>query len=74
MNGYLLVRVHHAERGRPVVASLFIGAAGLVRETSVLAAILLARTFRRNVRSWLLVAACLVLCVLPIALWLDYLR
>jgi hypothetical protein len=70
----VVLAVGAAERGRPVVASLLIGAAGLMRETSVLAATMLARVLRRDVRSWLLVAGCLFLCVLPIALWLDYLR
>ena len=63
-----------AERGRPIIASLVIGAAGLARETSVLAATSLAKFVRRSPRSWLLVLGCLVLCVLPLALWLDYLR
>ncbi len=62
------------ERGRPIIASLVIGAAGLARETSVLAATSLAKFVRRSPRSWLLVLGCLVLCVLPLALWLDYLR
>lgn len=63
-----------AERGRPVISSLVIGVAGLARETSVLAATSLAKFVRRSPRSWLVVLGCLVLCVLPLALWLDYLR
>ena len=34
----------------------------------------LATAIGRNRRSWLLVAGCAVLCVLPLALWVDYLR
>jgi hypothetical protein len=62
------------ERARPLLMSCVIGVAGLARETSVLAASALARFVRRSPRSWLLVGACLVLCVLPLAIWLDYLR
>ena len=62
------------ERGRPIVGSLVIGAAGLARETSVLAATSLVQFVRRSPRSWLFVLGCLILCVLPLVLWLDYLR
>lgn len=63
-----------AERGRPLLMSLILGVAGLARETSVLAAVALARFLRRSPRSWFLIGACLLLCVLPLAIWLDYLR
>ena len=63
-----------AERQRPIVAALVIGISGLGRETNVLAASLFAGRLGRDVRSWLLVAGCLALCLLPMALWLDYLR
>jgi hypothetical protein len=62
------------ERGRPVLASIVTGAAGLARETSVLAGAALVRFVRRSPGSWLMVAGCWVLCVLPLAIWLDYLR
>ena len=63
-----------AERGRPVIASLITGVAGLARETSVLAGAVLLRFVRRTPRSWLMLAACALLCAMPLALWLDYLR
>ena len=63
-----------AERGRPLVASALVGLAGLGRETSLLAATVLGTFVRRGWRSWLLVAACGAICVLPLALWVDYLR
>ena len=62
------------DRGRPIVGSLVVGVAGLARETSVLAATSLVKFVRRSPRSWLLVFGCLILCVLPLVLWLDYLR
>ena len=62
------------ERGRPIIGSIVIGVAGLARETSMLAATSLAKFGRRSPRSWLFVLGCLILCVLPLALWLDYLR
>ncbi len=62
------------ERGRPLLASAVIGLAGLARETSLLAATTLIRFVGRSPRSWWLVAGCSLLCVAPLALWLDYLR
>ena len=62
------------ERGRPLLASAVIGLAGLARETSLLAATTLLRFVGRSPRSWWLVAGCSLLCVAPLALWLDYLR
>ena len=63
-----------AERDRPLVAAAVIGVASLARETSLLAASVFLRWLLPERRRWLLVAACLILCVLPLALWLDYLR
>ena len=63
-----------AEARRPVIAAAITGLAGLGRETSLLASTALATAIGRNWRSWLLVAGCAVLCVLPLALWVDYLR
>ena len=62
------------EARRPVIAAAITGLAGLGRETSLLASTALATAFGRNWRSWLLVAGCALLCVLPLALWVDYLR
>jgi hypothetical protein len=74
--GLLLIAfaVIAVEDGRPLVAALVLGLAGLARETNLLAAGVLARVERRRVRSWLLVGGCLLLCALPLALWIDYLR
>ena len=66
--------VFWTERGRPMLAALTIGLAGLARETSVIAGTALVRFLKRTPRSWIVVTVCLVLVVLPIALWLDYLR
>lgn len=63
-----------AERDRPLIAAAIIGIAGLARETSVIAATIFVRWITGDRRRWLLVAGCLVLCVLPLAIWLDYLR
>ena len=62
------------EAGRPLVAALVLGAAGLARETNLLAADMLARMGRRTVKSWLVVGGCLLVCALPLAIWIDYLR
>jgi hypothetical protein len=63
-----------AERGRLVVASIVTGLAGLTRETCLLASAFLGGTLRRNRRSWIAAFGLFLICVLPLALWLDYLR
>jgi hypothetical protein len=63
-----------AERRRPIATAAILGLAGLGRETSVLAATVLGKFIRREWRSWLLVAGCALICMLPLALWVDYLR
>ena len=63
-----------AERGRPIVAALLLGVAGLARETSLCAAAMFGRLLKRPWRTWLLTVICLIVCLLPLALWLDYLR
>jgi hypothetical protein len=70
----LAVAAVAAEGHRPVLTSLVLGAAGLARETNILAGTVLTRFLRRDVRSWVKVAGCAVLVVLPLFLWLDYLR
>lgn len=62
------------ERGRPWLAALVTGLSGLARETNILAGAMLAGRLSRNPRSWLMVAAGLLICVTPLVLWLDYLR
>jgi glycosyl transferase family 87 len=63
-----------AERARPVFAAVLVGMAGLARETSLLAAILLGKFIRRDWRTWVIVAVCALICLVPLALWVDYLR
>lgn len=63
-----------AEARRPVFSAAIAGLAGLGRETNLLASTALATFVRRDWRAWLLVAACALLCVLPLAFWTDYLR
>ncbi len=63
-----------AEKGRPWIASAIVGVAGLARETSLLAASMFARLLSRKPRSWLVVAGLVVVCAVPLAIWLDYLR
>jgi hypothetical protein len=65
-----------AERvpNHPIIAGAIVGLAGLGRETSLLAVTLLGALVKRGWRSWLLVAVALVVCLIPLALWVDYLR
>jgi len=63
-----------AEKGRPWIAAALVGIAGLARETSLLAASMFARLLSRRPRTWIVVAGLLVICVIPLALWFDYLR
>lgn len=55
-------------------SALVIGVAGLARETNIAAGIILLRELRSDARGVAAVGARLVLCVVPFALWLDYLR
>ena len=61
-------------RRHAVLGSLVLGAAGLARETNLLAAAPLGRLLRPHLRSLLLLGVCLLICAVPILLWLDYLR
>jgi hypothetical protein len=70
----LAVGVIAAEEGRPWIASAILGAAGLARETSLLAASMFARLLSRKPRTWILVGGLAVLCAVPLIVWLDYLR
>lgn len=62
------------ERGRPWLAALVAGLSGLARETNIFAGTLFVSQLTRDPRSWLKAAAGVALCVLPLILWLDYLR
>jgi hypothetical protein len=62
------------ESGRPIAAALVLGLAGLARETSLLGASMFAAALRRQPRDWLVAGACLLICLAPLALWMDYLR
>jgi hypothetical protein len=58
----------------PIIALAIVGLAGLGRETSLFAATLLGTFARRNWRDWLLLAIAALVCLAPLALWVDYLR
>lgn len=62
------------ERGRPWLAALVTGLSGLARETNIFAGTMFVSKLTRHPRSWLKTAGGVVLCVLPLTLWLDYLR
>ena len=62
------------ERGRPWLAALVAGISGLARETNIFAGTMFISQLTRTPRSWLKAAAGVILCVLPLVLWLDYLR
>jgi hypothetical protein len=60
-----------AESGRPWTSAAIVGAAGLGRETNVLGASMIEPP--RNLKGVLAAGAALVLAVLPLLLWQDYL-
>jgi hypothetical protein len=70
----LSLAVVAAEQNRPWLTALTIGISGVGRETNLIATPLLARFLDRTTRSWLKVAGAFVVSMLPLALWLDYLR
>ncbi len=70
----VVLAVAFAEDGRLILASVLVGAAALTRETSILAGVLFIRDLRAKPRTWMFVALCVLISVLPLALWLDYLR
>jgi hypothetical protein len=70
----LSLAVVAAEKNRPWLTALTIGISGVGRETNLIATPLLTRFLERSVRSWLTVAGAFVVSLLPLALWLDYLR
>ena len=58
---------------RAIGAAFIVGLAGLARETSMLAGSMFVRELRTP-RRWLLAGLCLLLCILPLLVWMDYLR
>lgn len=64
-----------SESGHPVRAALLTGLAGLGRETNLLASASLGGDLRDSGRRrWLVIAVSALLVVLPLLLWIDYLR
>ncbi len=61
-----------AERGRTLVSAAIVGISGLGRETNVLAAV--AQPLPTDSAGWKRVPVAVALIVLPMAVWLDYLR
>jgi hypothetical protein len=62
------------ERGKPLASAMVTSGAALGRETAILAAASYAWLLRRQRRTWVLTAICLVMVAVPLALWFDYLR
>lgn len=62
------------ERGRPWVAAVVTGVSGLARETNIFAGAMFIGRLSKQPASWVKAAAGVALCVLPLLLWLDYLR
>lgn len=60
------------ECGRPLLSAAIVGASGLARETNILA--VAAQPPPRGARAWARVALALLLAVLPLLVWEDYLR
>jgi len=69
----IALAVFALERGRPFIAAAVLGAAGLARETALLAFGMFTGLLRRP-RTWRTWLGAGVLAVLPLALWMDYLR
>jgi hypothetical protein len=61
-----------AEDGHAFASAALVGVNGLGRETNVLGA--LSQAFPRGPRAWLRIAGIVLLVVLPILIWEDYLR
>jgi hypothetical protein len=60
------------DKGRPMLAALITGIAGLGRETNILATA--AQPIPHDRRSWARLALAVILAMLPLLVWLDYLR
>ena len=68
----IALAVAATESGRPLLSALITGVAGLGRETNILAGA--AQPIPRCRRDWLRLVIAFVLVVLPLIVWLDYLR
>ncbi len=68
----LVVAVTLAEKGHPLASATVAGINGLGRETNVLG--VLAQPVPRSPRDWARIAVACALVVLPLLLWMDYLR
>jgi len=62
------------ERGRPWLAAVTLGVAGLARDTALVAATGLAGFLRRSTMSWVTVVACAGVAAMPLLLWFDYIH
>ncbi len=60
------------ERGRPLVSAAIVGIAGLARETNLL--VMAAQPWPRDRRTWLRAVFALLLAVVPLLVWEDYLH
>ncbi len=72
----IALAVWAADRGRPWLSALVTGIAGLARETNVLAGVVLLQSGTQGslVRRGLSLGGAGLLCLLPFAIWFDYLR
>jgi hypothetical protein len=70
----LTAAVALAESNRVLSAAWLMGLAGLGRDAMLLGVGLFAGGLRARPRTWLIAAAAVVIAVVPLALWLDYLR
>ena len=68
----IAIAIALVEKGRPLIAAVVTGIAGLGRETNVLAAP--AQPIPHDGRSLVRLALALLLATLPLLVWLDYLR
>jgi hypothetical protein len=62
------------ETKRSYPSAVFVALAGLARETALLGAGLFASLLRRQPRTWLVALSCVLIAIIPFAVWLDYLR
>ena len=60
------------EKGRPLLSAAIVGISGLGRETNLLASV--SQPTPRHRRDWLRLLLAVILIVLPLLIWADYLR
>ena len=68
----IAIAVWAVERGRPLLSAMVAGLSGLGRETNLL--VTLAQPLPSNRRQWARLAVALVVAVMPLLIWYDYLR